>query len=46
MDTMDFNEHQEFRAYENRLNNYKSRDYTDEELEEWRQWAEKWAEDE
>ena len=43
-DKMKFNEYQEYRAYEERLEKLKSRDYTESELEEWRVWAEKWAE--
>lgn len=35
----------EYREYERRLAELKSRDYTQEELEEWRVWAESWAED-
>ena len=44
--TNGYNDHQEFREYERRLANLKSRDYTDEELEDWRRWSEKWADSE
>lgn len=36
-------ENEEVREYERRLANLKSRDYTEEELEEWRAWAETWV---
>jgi len=35
----------EYREYERRIDELKSRDYTEEELEEWRTWAESWVED-
>ena len=42
-DEMKFNEYQEYREYEERLEKLKSREYTDDELDDWRIWAEKWA---
>ncbi len=36
---------EDYRAYEERLENLKSRDYTQEELDDWRAWAETWVED-
>ena len=45
MESMNFNDYEEYLDYEIRLKNHKN-SYTDEELEEWRQWAEKWAKDE
>ena len=37
---------QEMREYERRLENLKSRDYTEDELEEWKAWAESWVDTE
>ena len=39
---MNENDHQEYREYERRLDRLKSRDYTEEELQEWKRWAESW----
>jgi len=43
-DNMKFKEYQEYKGYEERLKNLKSRDHTKEELDAWKFWAEKWAE--
>ena len=40
---MNYDEHQEVREYEKRIQNLKNQ-YTEEELTEWKRWAEKWAE--
>lgn len=43
---MDYNDFNEVREYEKRIQNLKSRDYTEEELEEWKTWAESWIDTE
>lgn len=43
MHNVDLNESNEVREYEKRIQNLKNQ-YTDEELTEWKRWAEKWAE--
>tara|TARA_B100000900_G_C20262603_1_gene586626 strand:- start:65 stop:196 length:132 start_codon:yes stop_codon:yes gene_type:complete len=40
---MDYNDFNEIREYEKRIQNLKSRDYTEEELKEWKTWAESWT---
>ena len=37
--------HEEYRAYEKRIDELKSRDYTEEELREWKAWAESWVDE-
>ena len=44
--SMNYNEDQEVREYEKRIQNLKSRDYTQEELEDWKSWAESWVDTE
>ena len=41
-----FNDQEECREYEKRLEKLKSRDYTEEELQEWKSWAESWVDTE
>lgn len=36
----------EYREYERRIDRLKSRDYTEEELEDWKRWAESWIDTE
>ena len=40
---MNLNEQEEPREYEKRLEALKSRDYSSEELEDWKRWAESWV---
>ena len=46
-DNMKFNEYQNLKDYEKKIENLKtktSHDFTQDELEEWKAWSEKWAE--
>tara|TARA_B100001059_G_scaffold120463_1_gene120590 strand:+ start:688 stop:843 length:156 start_codon:yes stop_codon:yes gene_type:complete len=46
-DNMKFNEYQNLKDYEKKIENLKtktSHDFTRDELEEWKAWSEKWAE--
>lgn len=42
---LNFNEKQEFDSFEERFKAWeRKKEYSKEELDEWKQWAEKWAE--
>ena len=46
-ENMKFNEYQNLKDYEKKIEKLKtksSHDFTQEELDEWREWSEKWAE--
>ena len=42
---LSYSEKQEFNSFEERFKAWeRKKDYSNEELQEWKQWAEKWAE--